>query len=64
MTTERNPINATDLLNECVILRNMEGRMTGWNRVAGEIHGVSRDRAISIVMGDFFEARFVQGDYP
>lgn len=45
-----------DLSDECVIVRDMQGRVTGWNRSAEEVYGVPRDQALGKDINDLFEA--------
>lgn len=55
MTMDLDYGNVADLPEECVIIRDMEGRITGWNRAAEEVYGVPRDHAIGKSMSNLFE---------
>ncbi|QEE43727.1 PAS domain S-box protein (plasmid) [Rhizobium sp. WL3] len=46
--------DAADLTDECVIIRDMQGRITDWNRAAEEAFGVPRDQAIGMTLNDLF----------
>jgi PAS domain S-box-containing protein len=44
-----------DLLDDCVIVCDLHGRVTDWNRAAEEVYGIRRDQAIGMSMDDLFE---------
>lgn len=43
-----------DLLDDCVIARDMDGRITAWNRAAEGVYGIMRDRAIGMRLASVF----------
>lgn len=43
-----------DLLDDCMIVYDLDGRVTGWNRAAEDVYGVPRDQAIGISVDDLF----------
>lgn len=44
-----------DLLDDCVIVRDLEGRITHWNRKAECVYGVPRGRAVGQPLNEVFE---------
>ncbi len=51
-----------DLLDDCVIVRDLEGRVTFWNHAADDIYGIPRDQAIGMLIDDLFEPQTGQAD--
>ncbi|MDH4441455.1 MAG: PAS domain S-box protein, partial [Rhizobium sp.] len=43
-----------DLLDDCMIVYDLDGRVTDWNRAAENLYGVLRDQAINASMDDLF----------
>lgn len=43
-----------DLLDTCVIVMDLEGRVTGWNSAAETVYGVGRKYAIGMALDDLF----------
>jgi PAS domain S-box-containing protein len=44
-----------DLLDDCIIIRELGGRVTGWNRAAEKLYGISREQALGAPMDALFE---------
>ncbi|MCY1666603.1 ATP-binding protein [Rhizobium sp. SL86] len=44
-----------DLFDDCVIICDLEGRVTAWNRAAAEVYGIKPDVAIGMSMDELFE---------
>lgn len=57
MTAVPDDSDVFDLLDDCVIVRDLQGRITAWNWAAEDVYGVPRDRAIGMSMDELFEPR-------
>lgn len=44
-----------DILDDCVIIRDLDGRVTGWNRKAEEVYGIPREQAVGVSMDALIE---------
>ena len=44
-----------DLLDDCVIVRDLDGLVTGWNRAAEKVYGITREQAVGVSMELLFE---------
>lgn len=51
-----------DLLDDCVIVRDLEGRVTFWNHAAEDLYGIPRDQAIGMLIDDLFEPQTGHAD--
>lgn len=56
MSSGRDCNEIIDLLDDCIIIRELSGRVTGWNRAAEKIYGISREQALGAPLDALFEA--------
>lgn len=54
MTSGSDISDVFDLLDDCVIVRDLEGRITAWNRAAEDVYGIPRESAIGVSMDALF----------
>jgi PAS domain S-box-containing protein len=55
MSAISNHSEIIDLLDDCVIIRGLDGRVTGWNRAAEKVYGIPREQALGASMDALFE---------
>lgn len=55
MTAMPDDSNVFDLFDDCVIVRDLEGRVQSWNRAAEEAYRIPRERAIGRSIDELFE---------
>jgi len=55
MSSGRDCSEMIDLLDDCIIIRELGGRVTGWNRAAEKLYGISREQALGAPMEALFE---------
>jgi PAS domain S-box-containing protein len=55
MSSGRDCSEIIDLLDDCIIIRELGGRVTGWNRAAEKLYGISREQALGAPMEALFE---------
>ncbi len=55
MTAMPDDSNVFDLFDDCVIVRDLEGRVESWNRAAEEVYRIPREQAIGRSINELFE---------